>query len=354
MTLRSRWIASPTGLAAATGLAIIGLVALLLAGSGYDLGAAGASAIRGAVGSREALFSATLVRTTPLLLCGLAVALAFRAGVLNIGADGQLLAGAVAAAMIFARFPDAGRATLLPALIAAAFGGALAALVPAVLRWRFGVLEVVSTIMMNFVAVHAVGYLVRGPLQEPTGVFPQSTSIAEVQRLPILIPESRLHIGFLAAILSALLLWWVLDATAAGFRLRVLGANSTAAEVTGRVNTGRVGLGAFLVSGSLAGLAGGIELAGVTFALYENFSPGYGYTAIAVALMGGLHPLGVIGAAMFFGGLAAAGSAMQREAGVPSVVASVVEALVILAVVSSRALLARQRSGSVTGVGRTP
>jgi simple sugar transport system permease protein len=298
---------------------------------GFDIGPALGALWSGSVGSTYALMAGTLVRATPLLLTGLSVALAFRAGVFNIGAEGQLLAGAAAATTV-ALIPALGRShiSVFLALGTGSLAGALWAGIAALLRARFHVLEVLSTILLNFVATYLVGYLVRGPLQEPLHIYPQSSSIPAVARLPRLAIASRLHAGFPLALVVAIASWWFLRSTAAGFRIRVVGANPDAAQSAGRINVVRATTQAFLVSGALAGLAGAIEVTGVTYALYENISPGYGYTGIAVALLARLDPLGVIGSGLLFGALEAGGTAMQRDAGVPSVTVSVIEALLIL------------------------
>jgi ABC-type uncharacterized transport system permease subunit len=315
--------------------AIVVLSVLLLEVSGYDSVFALKALWNGSLGSTYALTSATLVRATPLILTGLAVALAFRAGVFNIGAEGQLLAGAAISAVVGVKLSIALGVLTLPAELAAgAMAGALWAGIAAWLRSRFRVLEVISTIMLNFVALHAVGYLVRGPLQEPLHIYPQSDVLPSVAQMPKLIPGTRLHWGLIAAVAAAVLLWWVLRYTAVGFRLRAAGANPYAARSAGLINVGRVTLTAFLVSGGLAGLAGAVELTGVTFALYENISPGYGYTAIAVALLARLNPLAVIATGVFFGALEAGASGMQRDAGVPAAFVSVIEAGIILAVIA--------------------
>jgi simple sugar transport system permease protein len=197
--------------------------------------------------------------------------------------------------------------------------------------------------MLNFVALYAVGYLVRGPLQEPTGLYPQSATLPPGARLPLLLPASRLHVGFALAVVAAAALWWTLARTAAGFRVRASGMNPSAAASAGLVDVPRVTGQAFLVSGALAGLAGAVEVTGVTFALYENLSPGYGYTAIAVALLANLHPLGVIATGVLFGALEAGASAMQRDAGVPASTVGVVEALLILLVLAADRLRTSSR-----------
>jgi simple sugar transport system permease protein len=323
-----------------TGTAVTVTLATLLWMGGLDLSETIAAAVRGSFGSGDAFLSSTLVRATPLMLGGLAVTLAFRSGVLNIGADGQILAGAVASTVVLAGL--SGPLGLVLSLVGAAVAGALVSGIAGVLRLRFGVLEVISTIMLNFLVFHTVSYLVRGPLQEPTDVFPQSLTLPPESRLALLVPGTRLHVGFAVAVACAVALWWVMRFTAPGFRLRVIGANPRAAQSAGHVDLDRTRLQAFLASGALAGVAGGVEVTGVTFALYENLSPGYGYTAIAVALLAGLRPLGVIASAVFFGALASGGAAMQRDAGVPSVAVSVIEAGVILAVVATHATLARR------------
>ena len=344
MALRLAGTARTGGLALLLAAGVVALLAVLLAVAGFDVGAALDALRRGAVGSPSVFASSTLVRATPLILTGLAVALAFRAGILNIGADGQLLAGASAAtATGLALGPSLGSASLPVLLLAGAGAGAAAAAIPAWLRRRFGVLEVITTIMMNFVALFLVGYLVRGPLQEPTHVYPQSPSLLAGLRLPFLVPGTRLHAGFGLAILAAVALSWYLRATAGGFRIRVAGANPSAAAAASRVDVARLTFRVFLASGALAGLAGAVEVTGVTLALYENLSPGYGFTAIAVALLGGLEPLGVLLSGTFLGGLGAGAAAMQREVGVPAVLVSVLEAAVILGVIGARALWQRTR-----------
>jgi simple sugar transport system permease protein len=266
----------------------------------------------------------------------LAVAVAFRAGIWNIGAEGQFYAGAVMATWIGVRLgADAPLVYLLVIPVAAAFAGALWAGVPALLRARFGVLEVITTIMLNFIAEYLVSFLVHGPLQEAGRTYPQSDPIAAAARLAPLVEDVRLTDALPLGVLLAVASWVVLTRTRPGFALRAAGANPIAAKVSGRIHVLKVTTTAFLVSGAIAGLAGAAEVCGVTFALYERLSPGYGYTAIAVALLARLHPLGVIASALAFGALEAGASALQRSYGVPSVTVYAVEALVILLIVAA-------------------
>ena len=283
-------------LAAIVVAAIGGTTALLLLAGGFPIGRGLAALWAGSFGSWYAFTSATLVRSVPLLLTGSAVALAFRAGVLNIGAEGQLLVGAAAATAVALALPAGGGVPMAVAvaLVAAAIGGALWAGVAALFRTRYGVLEVISTIMLNFVALHVVSYLVRGPLQEPTHVYPQSPGIPEALHLARMPGSGRLHAGLLLGLALAAAAGWMLRYTAAGFRVVAVGENPAAAASAGGIDVRKTTTRVFLLSGALAGLAGGVEVLGVTFALYENISPGYGYTAIAVALLARLDPWRVV------------------------------------------------------------
>lgn len=297
----------------------------------------------GAFGSGYALWSATLVRATPLLLVGLAVALAFRAGVLNIGAEGQLVVGAVCASWVALRFAALPGVVVIALMIAAGMvGGALWAGIAALLRRRFGVLEVISTIMLNFVALALISWVVRGPLQEPTLVYPMSLTFEPAARWPFLIPGQRLHLGILLGLAAAALLWFVFARTAVGFRIRAIGAGPRAAVTAGSVPAERLAARVFVVSGALAGLAGASEVGGVTWALYEGISPGHGYTAIAVALLARLDPRWVVASAFFFGALEAGGASMQRNAGVPAVTVQIVTAAILLGVLAAARWRARR------------
>jgi general nucleoside transport system permease protein len=309
---------------------VLGLSAAFLGASGIDVSAAGQAFLSGSFGSSYAVFSATLVRSVPLMLTGLAVAWAFNAGVFNIGVEGQFLVGAAAATAVSLQLSAFGLLAPLAAMIAGCVAGAGWAAIAAWLRVRFAVLEVISTIMLNFVAIQLVAYLVHGPLGDPSGIYPQSPSLPPATWLPRLVPESRLHLGFVIAVLACAAGWYVLRHRAPGFRLRLVGANPNAAWIAGGVRVNRVTVAAFLVSGAIGGLAGAIEVTGVTYALYESISPGYGYTAIAVALLANLNPAGVIASGIGFGALEAGAASMQRDASVPSVIVWVVEALLIL------------------------
>jgi general nucleoside transport system permease protein len=338
---RARWVAP--GLA----IAIIAGTAVTLIALGFDVGRAARALVGGSFGSWYAFGSGTLIRATPLILTGLAVALAFQSGVFNIGAEGQFLTGAAAASAIAlagARVPA--WALVVGLLAGGCVAGGAWAWIAAELRARFRVLEVISTIMLNFIAAYLVSFLVRGPLQEPTRIYPQTETFAEAARLPRFGASTRLHVGFAIACAACVVCWWVLRYTAAGFRARIAGMNPDAARTAGGIDVRRVTTRAFVVSGALAGLAGAVEVSGVTYALYENISPGFGYTAIAVALLARLNALAVLATGILFGALEAGATAMQRDAGVPSVVVSIVEASVILVMVAAgRARIAGRAGG---------
>ncbi len=311
---------------AALAAALSGLALLLLA-CGYSPPRAAWAFFEGAFGDVRAL-TLTLLKATPLLWTGLGVALAFRVGVWNIGAEGQFYVGALAATWVGTSF-ELGFLHPLAAMAAGALAGLAWGGLAAVLKIRFGVSEILSTIMLNFIAIDLVGYVVHGPLKEVIGSYPRSERLLPSARLVRIFDGNRLHLGVLLALAAALLLYILLRWTRTGFRLRAVGCNPEAAEVAG-ISPGRQMLLGLALSGALAGAGGASEVQGVTGRLYERFSAGYGYTAIAVALLGGLHPGGVVLASLFFGSLEAGAGHMQRFAGTPSVMVTLVQGLVLL------------------------
>jgi general nucleoside transport system permease protein len=335
---------------AVAGAALLTGVALLAAGldlAGYDAGAALAALGSGAFGSWQAFTGVTLVRSTPLILIGLGFALALRGGALNIGAEGQFYAGAIGATWVGVHATGWPAWAALPLVaLSGMAAGALWMALPVVLRLRFGVLEVISTLLLNFVAESLVSWMVQGPMQEPSGIYPQSAPIAGAARLPLL-PGTRLHTGFLVAVLAAGVLAWVFAHTWWGFRLRALGEGPRAAVVSGRVPVGRMLATALFGSAALAGLAGAFEVGGVSYALYQNLSPGYGFTAIGVALLARLRPSVIVITGIIFGALEAGAGAMQRDAGIPAVTVYVVEAVVILVLLLGDAAARRTRERPV-------
>ena len=342
--MRSERLASLAAALTALGVGFAAL-ALGLAAAGYDAGLALGALWRGAFGSWDVLVSATLVRAIPLSVIGLGVALAFRAGALNIGGEGQFYAGAIAATWVGLHVAGWPAPLAVGGVwLGAALAGLLWIALPVLLKLRFGVLEVISTLLLNFVAEAMVSYAVTGPLQEARGVYPQSDAIASAARLPVL-PGSRLHLGIVAAVALAILLWVVVRSTRWGFELRATGLAPRAAALSGGIAVKRMVGQALLCSGALAGLAGGLEVSGVTYSLYQNLSPGFGFTAIAVALLARLHPLAILATGALFGALEAGAQGMQREAGVPAVAVSVAEAAIIIAIVVAE-VVSRRRAAA--------
>jgi general nucleoside transport system permease protein len=309
--------------------------------SGYDGLSAITAMYRGGLGSKDAVVSAMLPRAIPLILIGLGIGVSFRAGALNIGAEGQFYAGAIAATAAALSLGGWPRLLAVPTVLGAGLlAGALWAGVPTLLRLRFGVLEVISTLLLNFVAEALVSWMVQGPLQESTHIYPQSDPVPLAARLPVL-PGARLHLGLAVALVLAGALWLVSQRTLVGFQLRAAGENPVAARVIGGVDTRRLFAIGLLGSGALAGVAGAGEISGTTFALFQNLSPGYGFTAIAVALLARLDPLATVFTGLLFAAIEAGASAMQRDAGVPAVAAYMVEATITIVVLLADA--ARRR-----------
>jgi simple sugar transport system permease protein len=311
---------------------------------GYDPQTAFKALWFGAFGSWYVFTSATLVRAVPLILIGLGIAVSFRGGALNIGAEGQFYAGAIAATWVALHLDSGLKLVTVPAELAAAgVAGALWVTLPVWLKIRFGVIEVISTLLLVFVAELLVSLLIQGPMQEHGHIYPQSDAIPDAARLPLIF-GTRLHAGFLLSLTLAGVLWYVFSRTWWGFKLRAVGIGPRAAEISGKIDSQRVGAAALLLSGAMAGLAGGVEISGVSYALYSNLSPGYGFTGIAVALLASLHPAAVVLTGILFGALEAGAGAMQRDAGVPAVTVYVVEAVIIIV-----ALLATAPKGGWSG-----
>lgn len=286
----------------------------------------------GSFGSTFGL-SVTLVRMTPLLLAGLGVALSFRAGVFNIGAEGQLYVGAILGTVAALYIPGLPAAALVPICILAGFvGGALWAFIPAWLRAYRGVSEVVVTLMFNFIGLYLANYLVNlnyGPLGLAGSAYPQSAAIPSKAELPIIWPTTPVHAGLLIGVFLAVVLFAVMRWTPFGFRVRVVGANPEAARFAG-ISVRRMIIVVMLISGGLGGIAGASEILGLKYALYANFSPGYGYDAIAVALLARNSPIAAIISAAFFGGMRAGAVQMEQTVGVESSFVLIIEALAIL------------------------
>ena len=310
--------------------------ALLVLWAGAPVAQTYALLMQGAFGSVFAL-SETLTRAIPLMLTGLAATVAFKARLFNIGAEGQLYVGALAAVAVGGLHGGTGF-DLPPALLfvlmmlAAAIAGALLLLGPALLKARLGVDEVVTTLLLNFIVLLLVSMMLDGPMKDPTAMgWPQSVALMGELELSKLIPQTRVHTGLLWACTLAVALWALMKYTVLGFDIRAVGANARAAAFAGVPVTRTVVLVA-LLSGGLAGLAGAIEVAGRTSYLTLDMSPGYGYSGIVIAMLAALHPLGVIAASVFVAGMLVGADSMSRAVGVPTYIADVIVAASLLSV----------------------
>jgi len=284
-------------------------------------------------------FLEVLVSATPILFTGIAVAIAFRAGYWNIGAEGQLLMGAVAATFVGMNAEGWSPFVAIPVMIAAgAAAGAAWAFVPAMLRVRLGIDEVVTTLLLNPVALLVVKALVQGPWRDPGGIT-ESPPIADSATFPQLLEKSRLHLGFILALVLLVITWYVLSRTATGLRLRAVGLSPHAARFAG-IRVERSLLGVALVSGAIAGIAGVSEVAGIQGRLTAGLSPGFGYTGIVVAMLGGLTMPGVLLSALLLGDLNVGTNSAERSLHIPSQMGDVVQGTLLLVVVG---LLAMRR-----------
>lgn len=309
--------------------------------------------LSGAFGNQYNLV-ATLLKTTPLLLAGLGVLIAFRAGIYNIGNQGQFLMGALAATWIGLHVGNPSPWIGVPLMIlSGAAGGALWALIPAVLRAVWGINEIITTLMFNYIAVYLIDYLVTGPMQDQALYAPETAFLPGGMQLPIIVHGTELHAGFLLALIATAVVTMVMARTPRGYEVKALGFNPRAAQYAG-VSVRQTIIGVMLVSGALSGLAGMGEVAGVHHQLLDGLDGGFEYTPIVVALLGGLNPLGVAAAAFGFAGLSVGADNMQTVIGLPSSFVSILQAMVVLFVLAGEYLMrltivrtpeARQQAG---------
>jgi simple sugar transport system permease protein len=297
-------------------------------------------------GPLQDLFGVTevLVRAVPLILVALGIAISFRSGILNIGAEGQIMIGILSASAVALGLPDLPRVGLLPlCIVAGGVGGAAWGGIAGVLRAKLAVNEILSTVMLNYIAAQLYTFLLRGPMIDPAELTtgsgtPQSMRLPRAAWLDRLVPGTRLHTGLVVALVLAVLVWLLLWRTTFGFRMRAAGAGSKAARYAG-IHVERSLVIAMLFAGGFAGLAGAVEVAGVHHRAIEAISAGYGFAGIVVALFGGLHPAGIVPAAVFFGLLLVGADMTQRSAGVPANMILVLQGVIILAIVSAKMVL---------------
>lgn len=306
---------------------LLSAVPILIAGG--DLWLSYTSLFKGALGTRYN-FLETCVKASPLILTGLAVAFAFRAKFWNIGAEGQLMAGAILAAVIGIHAPAMPRPLMLAIIMAAGFiAGGLWAIIPAFMKMRLKVDDVVSTLLLNYVMLHIMGFLLFGPLQQPGSSWPRSSPIQEMARYPVLLARSRFHMGILVAVAAVLIVWFINSKTVFGYQSRVVGVNPRASFFGGIDNT-KVIFTTAMISGGLAGLAGVGEVCAIHYNLLMDISPGFGYSGITIAMLGRLHPVGTALAAFFFSVIIVGAQSMSRLTGVPTYIADVIQGMALL------------------------
>ena len=314
-----------------------------------------AALVRGSLGSTFGL-TQTLVKATPLLLVGLGICIAFRANVINIGGEGQIIMGALAGTVVPLAMPGLPGWVLIPTAMLAGFAaGAFWGFIPGILKARMRVNEILSTIMMNAIALQFMNFLLQGPLMDPENVkrgtfLAQSARVPQQAWLPRLVPQTLLHAGIIVAILLALVVYIFLWRTTIGYEIRAVGLSPEASSYAGISVRFNMAL-SLTLAGGFAGLAGVIEVIGVQHRLMDGLTSGYGFTGIVAALLGGLHPLGIIPASIFFGGLLVGADKMQRAVQIPSALVTAILGMIVL-FVSGAGIWARSWAAKRLAGGR--
>ena len=303
--------------------------ALILAATGRDAIGTYVLLAEQAYGGQDQIAN-TLVAATPILFTGLATAVAFKAGIFNVGVEGSLYLGAFAAAWVGFSFVDLpGPLLVVGGALTAMLAGLVWAAIPGLLRAFWQVDEVVTTLMFNYVAILFTGYLVNFQFLAPGVANSMSPLIASSAQLPPIVPSSQLTLAFVVAILATLLYAYLFRGTTTGYRLRIVGLNPRFASAVG-LDIKRTIMVAMVISGALGGLAGAFQILGVNYRFIDNFSPGYGFTGIAVALLGRGNALGIFLAALFFGGLSSGGSMIQLFSNIPLDLVNVLQGTVMI------------------------
>ena len=328
------------------GAALLAFVlgSLMILALGENPIAGGSAIIEGAFGSGDRL-AVTAVRATPLLLVGIGITIAFRASVINIGGEGQIIAGALLSTIVALAIPDTPKIILLPlVMVAGMVGGGIWGAIPGALKAYAAVNEILSTVMLNIVAVQLMNYLLRGPMIDPIEVdgsrIPQTERLTDNAAMPTLVDGTRLHLGVVIAVLAAVVVYIILWRTPMGFRLRAVGHNPDAARAAG-ISVERNITMAMAMSGALSGLAGVMLVFGseslrlVTDGSAAGFTGSAGFNGIVAALFGGLHPLWTIPSSFLFGALLTGATQLQRALQIPAALAVALNGLVVLFVVSS-------------------
>lgn len=280
-------------------------------------------------------FTEVLVKASPLWLAGLGVAISFKAGIFNVGAEGQIMMGALATAWIGVVLGSLPMVILLPVtMLAAVLAGGIWASIPGMMKAKLGVDEIITTIMFNYIATWVVSYFVTGPLKDPAGVNPQTAELGAGAQLPILVKATRLHAGLILTLLLIVVMYFVMKKSTFGYKVRLLGSSLTVARASG-INVPVTLVTTMIISGGLSGLAGMMEISGLHHRLLNSFSPGYGFTAVVVALLGNLNPMAVFVSGFFFAAMTVGANEMQRSVAIPTSLISVIQGLIVFFVLVS-------------------
>lgn len=322
------------------------LGAIIMAGMGYDVGKAYSSLLKGAFGNKNS-FAETLNQVTPLLFCAISYSIAFRCGLINLGADGQFYIGAIFGSFVGARFVGLPPIIhIIVVLFSGFLGGALMGLLVGAMKMRFGASELITTIMLNYIALEFVSFCVNNaPFKDMTpGAAPRMTTVVDAVKLPIILKQTRLHLGIVLALIAVLVYYFFMWRTTRGYEMRVIGMNPNAGRYSG-INIRTNSILAMFIAGGFAGLGGVIQIIGLQFYLSEGFSNNFGFSGIAVALLGNTHPAGMVVSAILFGALNAGGIKMQQQASVPAASIYMIQGMIILFAVSRELFIWFQKTG---------
>lgn len=319
-------------------LLVILVTSLIIAASGKSPIAAFQAMLKGAFGTKNST-AETLIKTVPLLLAALGLTVCYRTGLTSLGSEGQIVMGGLMATVMGVYLGGLPRLALVPlCFLAGMIGGGLWAAIAGILKAKLGVSEIINTIMLNYIATFLVSYLIAdGPLQESAGFYPQSDLLSQNAWLTSILPGTRMHTGVIVAVIAVFVVYFLLWKLPLGYQMRAVGNNPIAARTNG-IKVARNMVLAMVLSGVFAGLAGAIEIMGIHHRLMNGFSSSYGFDAMAVALLGGLHPAGVTVAALFFGALRTGANTMQRTLQVPVSLVNIIQGLVILFVLMQAVL----------------
>lgn len=326
VTITQRLLAPATGF----GMALAATILLLIL-TKVDIGAALAGLWQGSLGSQAGI-GAMLVRSTPIALIAVGVSIALRAGIFNVGAEGQLYVGALAATFVALNIPGPAILNISVSLLAASLAGAVWIALPAILKLRLKIDEIITTVMMSYIGIQLVSYFISGPLKESGALFPVSAEVPYT--LPILIPHTSASISFVIAVVIAVIVAIVISWTRAGLMLRAVGANPIAARYAA-VADQQVLFRSMLWSGALCGLTGGLEILGFQHRLQDGFSPGFGMQGLVAAFLAGGSPIAAVVFSLVLGGLQSGGEELQRQAGVPIAFVFIVQGLAIMLLVTN-------------------